>query len=460
MTATTDVAARLAMAIGSERVVAAAEELESYAVDGLIPSAIVRPASALEAAEVVRFALAEKLALLPLGGRSKFELGMPPVRYDISLDMTGLKEVAHFDPGDLTLSVDAGMPLRDLEIQLKEKGQFLPLAVPCFESATVGGTVASGIDSALRLQYGSVRDFLIGAEFIDGTGELCKSGGRVVKNVTGYDLHKLLIGSLGTLAAITRLNFRTFPLPALFGGHIASFATASGALQYRDNIGKAGLPLCNLEVFSIGVAEMIRAILQRVEEKYPPELDGNAWNVYSSFEGNTDVVQRVGRDLERIARETGSPQSRILETGEDEALGGMLREAFEWLRWASPANVICRMALSAVKAETLAEFFRLAESHALPSALLVRATGIVYFVAMAASESEETLDALAKIVADAHALARVEKSRCALLHAPLAIKIGTAGQNLDNKELAMQNRVKCAFDPSGIFAPGRTVGAV
>ena len=177
-----DVAGRLVEAIGAKRVVAAEEELAAYAIDGLVPSAIVRPASAEEVAEVVQLAVRDKLAVLPVGARSKCELGMAPQQYDIAIDMTGLRGIAHYDAGDLTLSVDAGIPLRELEIYLKKKGQFLPLAVPCFESATAGGTIASGIDSALRLQYGSARDFLIGAEFIDGTGQLCRSGGRLQRN--------------------------------------------------------------------------------------------------------------------------------------------------------------------------------------------------------------------------------------------------------------------------------------
>jgi len=460
MTATADIVTRLAEAIGSKRVVAAEEELATYAIETLVPSAIVRPASAEEAAEVVRFALAEKLAVLPLGSRSKCELGMPPAQYDIAMDMTGMRGIAHFDPGDLTLSVDAGMPLRELEIYLKEKSQFLPLAVPCFESATMGGTIASGIDSAFRMQYGSARDFLIGAEFVDGTGQLCKSGGRVVKNVTGYDLHKLLIGSLGTLGVITRLNFRTFPLPAAFGGHLAGFANSEAALRYRNAVEKAGLPLANLELLSPSVVEMIRAILQRSGDALPPELEHAEWCVCSSFEGNEEVVRRIGRELERIARDAEAAHSRILKTTEGESLGGMLRECFEWLRWASPANVICRLAVPEVKVEILTGLSHLAESTGLRSALLVRAEGIVYFTVFAESDDETAIEPLAKIVVGANALAHAEKGYATLLHAPLAVKKKVVGLNMDEDETALQRRVKQAFDPSSVFAPGRLVGGI
>ncbi|MGB7729781.1 MAG: FAD-binding oxidoreductase [Candidatus Acidiferrum sp.] len=461
MTATADVAGRLAETIGPKRVVSAAEELEAYSVDALVPSAIVRPGSPEEAAEVVRFALAEKLAVLPLGSRSKSELGLPPERYDIAVDMTGLHAIAHYDAGDLTLSVDAGMPLRELEMHLKQLGQFLPLAVPCFESATVGGTIASGIDSALRLQYGPARDFLIGAEFVDGTGKLCKSGGRVVKNVTGYDLHKLLIGSLGTLGIITSLNFRTFPLAPASGGHVAGFDNPQTALECRSAIEKAGLPLANLEVLNPRAAAMIRAILQRSGEASPPELEREQWFVYASFEGSKEVVQRIAEELEKIARGTKSKFSRSLENTEEEAFGGMLRESFEWLRWASAANVICRLALPKLSAQILAVLSQMAEEVALNAAFLVRSVGIIYFTALAQDADEMAIAALAKIAVGAKALARREKGHVTLLHAPLAIKQMLATElGAIEIDLAMQQRVKQAFDPSGVFAPGRVVGGI
>ncbi|MGB7849059.1 MAG: FAD-binding oxidoreductase [Candidatus Acidiferrum sp.] len=460
MTVTANLAARLAETIGAQHVVAVEEELEAYAVDDLVPSVIVRPGSAEEVTEVVRFAAAERLAVLPFGSRSKCEMGMSPSRYDIAVDMTGLREIVHYDAGDLTLSVDAGMPLRELEVYLKRHRQFLPLAVPCFESTTAAGTVASGIDSALRQQYGSARDFLIGAEFVDGTGQVCKSGGRVVKNVTGYDLHKLLIGSLGTLGVITRLNFRTFPLAAVSGGHVANFANSEGALSYQRAVEKAGLPLGNLEVLSPKVTEMIHAILQREGERLPAELERGEWCVYSSFEGSEAVVRRISGDLERVAREAGALRCKILETAEDEPLGGMLRESFEWLRWGSPANVIYRLALPEVRPEILEELSQLSESVSLRAGLLVRAAGVVYFAVFAGSEEESAIAPLQKIVTGVASVARTRRGHATLLHAPSAIKAKAAAMHLSKFDMALQQRVKQAFDPAGVFAPGRVVGGV
>lgn len=459
MTVTANLGARLGEAVGAEHVVCTPEELATYAIDGVVPGAIVRPVSAEGAIEAVRFAGAERLGLVPLGSRSKCEMGITPSRYDIALDMTGLREVAHYDPGDMTLSVDAGMPLRELEIFLKRYGQFLPLAVPCFESTTAGGSIASGIDSSLRMQYGGARDFLIGAEFVDGTGQLCRSGGRVVKNVTGYDLHKLLIGSLGTLGAITRVNFRTFPLAAISGGHVAGFVNCEGAITYRKSVEKAGLTLANLEVLSPETSRMIHAILQR-EELSVPALEGKNWLVYGSYEGSEAIVKRMSGDLEKIAKAAGASDGETLKPAADESLGGMLREAYEWMRWGAPATVISRLALPEVTAEILTKLSRLAESEGLRGAVLSRAMGIVYLAAFAEEESETALAALARVATGAKTLAVAKNGHATLLHAPTEMKTQLARAAVSGIDVAFQQRVKLAFDPSAIFAPGRVVGGL
>jgi glycolate oxidase FAD binding subunit len=459
MSTPTNVDARLAEAVGTRSVISAPEELAAYSVDGLAPTAIVRPGSAAEVAEVVKLAIPEKLALLPLGSRSKCEIGVTPARYDIALDMTGLYEVAHYDPGDMTLSIDAGMPLRELETFLKPHGQFLPLAVPCFESTTAGGAVASGMDSVLRRQYGSARDFLIGAEFVDGTGRLCKSGGRVVKNVTGYDLHKLLIGSLGSLGVITRLNFRTFPLAAISRGHAVTFASTSSALEYRDTLEKSGLPLTNLEVLSPEVVKMIRAILHGMQQSVPAALEHGTWCVYSSFEGTERVVKRVCGELEKFARAANARLAELLETADDEALGGMLREAFEWLRWGAQATLLLRLTLCGKAGEAIDELERAAKARGLRCALLLRSADIIYFAVFC--DDEARIAAVAReIYSIATTLAKLRGGHATVLHALLEAKRRITETRLERRDAELQQRVKRVFDPEGILAPGRIVGGI
>jgi glycolate oxidase FAD binding subunit len=460
MTASANLATRLEGILGAHCIIAAEPELREYAIDGMVPGAIVRPASSQEAAEVARFAITEKLAIVATGSRSKLELGMPPARYDVALDITGLHEIAHFDPGDLTLSVDAGMPLRQLAKVLAEKGQFLPLAVPCYETSTVAGTLASGIDSALRKQYGTPRDFLIGAEFVDGKGALCKSGGRVVKNVTGYDLHKLLIGSLGTLAVITRLNFRTFTLPQARGGYLACFSSLEGASAYRDAIENSGLPLANLETLSPEMVAQTAAVLRETSAEFAGRLDPAKWSVYASFEGSEAVVPRIARDLHELANEAAADSSEILDASADGHLGGVFREAFDWLRWASPSVALFRIVSPQSKPGDLADLLRVAQESSLRSGLLVRAAGIVYFVVLAENEDESALRAMENAATRVFSLAASGQGHATLLHAPVKLKSRVNVWGPHRADLGMMQRVKHSFDPQNIFAPGRFVGGI
>ncbi len=457
---TANLAAKLQSLLGATSVIAPEDSPTSFAVDGVSPAAIIQPASAEEVAEVVRFAAAEKLAIVSCGSRSKLELGMPPARYDIALDMTGLCRIAHYDAGDLTLSVDAGMPLRQLEQALAEKQQFLPLAVPCFETSTVGGAVASGIDSVLRQQYGTARDFVIGAEFVDGTGSICKSGGRVVKNVTGYDLHKLLVGSLGTLCVITRLNFRTFPLAHVSVGQLVSFVDVEGALAFRRELEARGLPLSNLEVLSPGIAAILAAILRSAKSGVPQGLEQGRWCVYASYEGNAAVVERISQELEKSAHETNAANCEQLSKSTDESLGGMLREAFEWLRFASPAVLLMRLTLPEFTADVSATLSDILKGNSPRGALLLRARGVVYFLAQDDSEEVAALDRLEKVAREVIRLAAGRQGHATLLHAPLALKSREGIWTGADASIGLMRRVKQAFDPQGLFAPGRFWGGL
>src|SRR3984893_11291498 len=276
---------RLGDLLGAGHVVADPASLAAYEVDGRCPSAALLPGSADEITEILRFASAERLAVIPVGGKTHLHIGMPPQRYDLALDVSRMNRILAYEPRDLTLGVEPGITFADLDRSLREKGQFLPLSAPFPERATLGGIVVAGSDTPLRYAHGTVRDFLLGVEFVTGEGVLSKSGGRVVKNVTGYDLHKLLIGSLGTLAVITRLTLRTFPLPPAQQTFLASFATAPEALSFCAAIAKSPLQPKLVEVLDRGTARLFAT-------RGCTRASRDAWSAVITAAGQQSVVER------------------------------------------------------------------------------------------------------------------------------------------------------------------------
>ena len=182
-----------------------------YVLDGRQPARAVRARSDVEVEEVL--AGAEELGVAPVGGATMTGLGMPPERYDLALDLSAMDGVVAYEPDDFTITVEAGMPLAALQRRLAEHGQFVPLDHPRFERAGVGGVIAVGRGGLRRRAFGYPRDWVIGMRMVLADGTPIKGGGRVVKNVSGYDLPKLFCGSLGTLGVIVEATFKLRPLP-------------------------------------------------------------------------------------------------------------------------------------------------------------------------------------------------------------------------------------------------------
>ena len=215
-------ASQLADTIGPDVVVSPAS-LTNYAIGPFTPTTVVRPSSADEVAEALAWAHRSGVAVYPFGGRTLTQLGNPPTRPGIALDLTGLNRVVDFQPADLTVSVEAGATLAQLNEALAQDGKFVPIAAPLGGRATVGGTLATGISGPMRSAYGLPRDWLIGISVVGADGTQTNAGGRVVKNVTGYDLCRLYTGSLGTLAVITEATFKLAPAPTDWAGIVAAF---------------------------------------------------------------------------------------------------------------------------------------------------------------------------------------------------------------------------------------------
>ena len=459
-TASANVAARLESVAGADRVSAGAEICDKYAVDGVAPSAVVKPASVEEVAEMVRFAKSEKLALIACGNRTKLGIGMPPARYDFALDMTGLNRIAYYDPDDLTLSVDAGIGLADLAETLAKENQFVPLAVPFFEECTVGGTIASGIGSMLRNSYGSGRDFLLGAEFVNDAGALTKSGGRVVKNVTGYDLHKLLIGSLGTLAVITRLNFRTFPIPQSCGRLVATFSSNEAILKFQAAIAKSPLTPNSFQILGPEAAQRLGEFEQERDAPLPSWFAPGHWHVCVGFEGAEPVLRRYSSDLVQYAKQSGAASCHLLEKSVSESLGGGLRELLKLLSWSGPAATVFKIDMLPAFPVDILRLRELANRLAIPCAIFANLPGPLYFALERKALDDGSIATLAQIASSVFEYAASHSGQASILfcHAELKRLVNVWGPA--RKDAELMRRVKTAFDPQNIFAPGRFVAGI
>jgi glycolate oxidase FAD binding subunit len=204
------------LAVAEQALAAACRQVragtDADAIGSLIPAFVASPSSTDEAAALLRAAAEHEIAVVARGSGSRLGWGPPPTRYDLVVDMLRMDAVVEHASGDLVARVQAGARMGEVSRLLASAGQEIALDVPA--GATVGGVVASGLAGPRRLRYGSPRDLLIGITIIRCDGTVARSGGKVVKNVAGYDLGKLFAGSAGTLGLITEATFRLHPLPA------------------------------------------------------------------------------------------------------------------------------------------------------------------------------------------------------------------------------------------------------
>jgi glycolate oxidase FAD binding subunit len=219
------------------------EAAAAYAIAEMTPIAVARPSTVEQVAEVLRLACREGLAVVPWGGGTMMGLGAPPRRYDVALDLRRLDRVLEHEPADLTCTVQSGVAVAALQSRLAQSGQTVGLDPPLPEHATVGGTLAAAIAGPRRYACGHPRDYTIGMRVVLADGRVTRAGGRVVKNVAGYDLCKLYIGSLGTLGVIVEATFKLLPLPRATASLAFAFAAPQAACSVSREVWRRGLPV-------------------------------------------------------------------------------------------------------------------------------------------------------------------------------------------------------------------------
>jgi len=284
-------------------------DADSFHINGAVPAVTVYPGSPEEVAAVLKLANARDLVVAPAGGLTKQQIGGVPERVDILLRTTRMNLIEEYDPGDLTIAVQAGMPFAEMRRALGEHHQWVPCDAARLEHATVGGLLATGAAGPLKSSFGHMRDFCIGVQFVTTDGKVVKGGGRVVKNVAGYDLMKLLTGSYGSLAVITRINYKVFPRPRQTRTFVCSFPSLNAAMQFRTQLFQSPLtPMC-VEIISPHAPEYLNdSTTVHDPDDYAPEqpisLPAIEWLVALRAVGSDNVLARYARELGAVVART------------------------------------------------------------------------------------------------------------------------------------------------------------
>mgnify|MGYP002784784487 CR=1 FL=1 len=410
---------------------------ETREIDGYGPLPVARPGQVNDVAALIREASAGGTALYPIGGGTSLALGNPPSQPGRVVDLRGLDQIIDFPARDMTVTVQAGITMKSLADTLARENLRLPIDVPRSETATLGGVLAANVNGARRYGFGTLRDYVIGISALNDEGREFKAGGRVVKNVAGYDLCKLLVGSLGTLGIITQVTLKLRPLPEIQAVLLLHADTDQLERLLATLHASRTRPSC-IELINRAAAG---TIFQQVRLGEPE----SAWVGFVGYEGNVDAV---AWQVQQIIKEVGK-QCRI--DGQIDFTAKPLCNAM--IEFGAEATTFKATMLPGATAE----FCRAVDIEpARPQVRSHAGSGIVY----GHWDAGLTLEQAASMLKEWRELAAEGKGDVVVTRCPSAWK-----QTLDvwgppRNDAWLMRDVKAKFDPKGIFNPGRFVDGI
>lgn len=399
-----------------------------------IPSCIVSPSISKELAHVMMHAHAQHWVVLPGGSGSKLGWGGLPKDVDLVISTQRLNRVIEHAVGDLTVTVEAGVKFADLQDLLLKSGQFLPLEPAYPQDATIGGIIATADSGSLRQRYGGVRDMLLGISFVRSDGQIAKAGGRVVKNVAGYDLMKLFTGSYGTLGILTEVTLRVYPVPEAVG-----------------------------TVVLIGGAEAIASATQTLlaSSLTPTAIDLLSTNLVTQL-GMGQGLGLIVR-FQSVAQSVKEQSSRLLEVGQTLNLQGTLyTESEEASLWQSlpeqiwkasqqPA-ITCKIGvLPNTAVTTLTQMDALTSSTGL---------GLIHAGSGLGLLRLDSTTVTPQIIMKIRDYCQAQNGFLTVLEAPISLKQQLDVWGYNGNGLNIMRLIKQQFDPKNILSPQRFVGGI
>ena len=425
----------LADIVDREHLIDDAAALDAHAVDGVTPRWVARPGSAEEVGRVLALAHAEGLAVAPRGTGSSVALGNRPRRLDLVVDLARLDAITDYVPEDMVATMEAGTPLAAVGRRLAERGQMLALDPIGGSSRSIGGVLASNAAGPLRFRYGTARDLTLGVRFVQADGTITWGGAKVVKSVTGYDVPKLLVGSLGTLGLIVGATLRLHPLPAATGSWLLAWDSREAAESFLAALLGSSL-------------EPERVTLLNGEASRACGRTGGELALLVSIASVEEAVLSQGTALARLAG-MHAGQVQKLSPSCWEQLGEALKGPVALRLSCEPKRLIF----------WLGELERLASGLGLAALVVAQAGNGVLQCALQGEVPGSALDG--NLLRPLRKGLAPEGGSLVVERAPAALKAecdvwGPIHPDL----LAIMSRVKRAFDPDDILNPGRFVGGL
>jgi len=442
--------------VGESHIIQDPDQLKAYALDGKKPKVVVTPGTIDEVSRVVTYANQERLAIVPRGSGTKMEMGGIPRKMDVVLSTSRLNRITDRDCENLTLSAESGLTLGEVQQGLAKvgKGYFLPLDPSFTDQATLGGIVATNSSGPKRLLYGTARDMIIGIKAVFPNGDIVVSGGKTVKNVSGYDMCKLLIGSHGTLGILCEMTFKLLPLPekeATLGLSFAAIEDADGFV--RELMGSPLIP-SSIEILN-------RVAVQKMS--CPMSMPPNAnYLVAVGLDGVSESIDRQVSEMSEMGKKHGTLEAVTLDAEKHPAFWVALRD-FSLPLTDEDSNVISMKSnfLISKCGEVLRSYEKIAQGLGIQCAFISHAgNGILYSHVLPGKSFRSRIASFVELIGKLTGEAAKNGGGLVVESSPLSIKKKVDVWGSSRNDYVVARRLKEQIDPAGILNVGRFVGGI
>ena len=423
------------------------EQVAAYTFDGYVPKAVVLPASVQEMQDVLQFAVKQGVSVIPAGAGTKLGIGNLPEKVDVVLATTSLNSVVEYEPADLTVTVEAGIRLGDLQTELAKHRQYLALNPPYADRCTIGGIVATNASGSFRLRHGTARNQVLGLRVARADGTVVKSGGKVVKNVAGYDLNKLYIGAFGTLGIITEVTLKLSPIPV-------RQAILTAGFQNVQEAADTGLSIVGSQTLPMFVNLFVNSDPTRGGTEAP--TDENKTLLVVGFGGDPETVAWQLTQCQGIMEQNGAIGVTIAEGESLQHLQGAVQEFSE-----DNKNTEIIVAKLNLKRTDVAEFAaQIVEANWACDVQMMAllGSGVLYVTLPVTSDTD--YQSLANALTQLRQTAMSRQGNLIIEVAPPELKRHIDVWGSVEGTLSLMKQIKAKFDPAGLLNPGRFVSSI